>query len=231
MTEAARHIPIAPHFFCDGQGYVLTSSSLGGSMLTPKQIADLVLDGSAQEIAPLLTQGICLPVLFDSDCALDRQTLFVLGDLTPEQEQTWQARLTWKLEIPCGKLILLCSCTADDLAHAISGQPPQEDFEIFQVIDVPPNSYLVEIYAYPSSATVLMTLSDADYAEYETTMLEPDYDDAGHLTLVSYIIRLSPLKDELELPPMDDHAWLSTFTFRERGQGLRWVGSPRGYNV
>lgn len=95
MTEQRnRYIPISPQFFCDGDGYVLTSASLGGSNLTPSQISDIVLNGSAQDITPLLDQGICMPILFESDCALDRKTLFVLGDLTPQQEQGWQARLT-----------------------------------------------------------------------------------------------------------------------------------------
>lgn len=209
-------IPISPNFFCDGGGYLLTSSSLGGSNLTPNQISDIVLNGTAQDIAPLLSQGVCMPLLFEGDCALDRGTLFVVGDLTPQQEAEWQAKLTWKLDIPCGKLILLCSCMAEDLAHAISGEPPEEHYEIFQVIDVPPDSYLVEIYAYSPSLTVLMTLSDQEYEDYTSTMPEQDYEDDGNLTLVRYIVRLSPLQNfngELVLPQTTD-AWLDTFTFR-----------------
>ncbi|MEY3299543.1 MAG: hypothetical protein RLZZ597_2803 [Cyanobacteriota bacterium] len=209
-------ISISPNFFCDGGGYLLTSASLGGSNLTPSQIADIVLNGTAQDIAPLLFQGICMPLLFEGDCALDRGTLFVVGDLTPQQEAEWQAKLTWKLEIPCGKLILLCSCMAEDLAHAISGEPPEEHYEIFQVVDVPPGSYLVEVYAYPPSLTVLMTLSDQEYEDYTRGMPEQDYDDDSNLTLVRYIVQLSPLqnfKGELVLPQTTD-AWLDTFTLR-----------------
>lgn len=209
-------IPISPNFFCDGGGYLLTSSSLGGSNLTPNQISDIVLNGTAQDIAPLLSQGVCMPLLFEGDCALDRGTLFVVGDLTPQQEAEWQAKLTWKLDIPCGKLILLCSCMAEDLAQAISGEPPEEHYEIFQVIDVPPDSYLVEIYAYSPSLTVLMTLSNQEYEDYTSTMPEQDYEDDGNLTLVRYIVRLSPLQNfngELVLPQTTD-AWLDTFTFR-----------------
>ena len=214
MTKQVNtQIPISPDFFCDGAGYVLTSSSLGGSNLTPDQISDIVLNDSADDMTPLLTQGICMPILFDSDCALDRSTLFILGNLTPEQERDWCARLTWKLHIPCGKLILLCSCTAEDLAHAVSGRSPKEHFEIFQVIDIPPDSYLVEIYAYPSSSTVIMTLDDEEYEEFEKTMPEKEYDEAGNLTLVNYIIRLSPLTSEPEMPHHSG-SWLDTFTFR-----------------
>ncbi len=209
-------IPVSPNFFCDGGGYLLTSASLGGSNLTPSQISDIVLNGMAQDIVPLLSQGICMPLLFEGDCSLDRGTLFVVGDLTPQQEAEWQAKLTGKLEIPCGKLILLCSCMAEDLAHAISGEPPEEHYEIFQVIDVPPDSYLVEVYAYPLSLTVLMTLSDQEYEDYTRGIPEQDYDDDGNLTLVRYIVRLSPLQNlngELTLPQTTD-AWLDTFTFR-----------------
>lgn len=207
MNKYSQRIPIAPDFFCDGHGYVLTSASLGGSGLTPSQLSELVLNGSADDIAPLLDQGICLPILFESDCALDRNTLFVIGDLTHHEENDWLARLTWKLNIPCGKLILLCSCVAEDVAQAIAGIPPKEDFVIFQVIDVPPDFYKVDIYAYPSSTTVLMTLSDEEYEAYN------DYDDEGNLTSIGYIIRLSPLQEELQLPETND-AWLDNFTFR-----------------
>lgn len=105
---------------------------------------------------------------------------------------------------------------AEDLAQAISGEPPEEHYEIFQVIDVPPDSYLVEIYAYSPSLTVLMTLSNQEYEDYTSTMPEQDYEDDGNLTLVRYIVRLSPLQNfngELVLPQTTD-AWLDTFTFR-----------------
>jgi hypothetical protein len=217
MNLSSQRIPISRHFFCDGHGYVLTSASLGGSDLNPSQFSDLVLDGSADDIAPLLEQGICLPILFESDCALDQKTLFVIGQLMPQEEQDWCARLTWKLNIPCGKLILLCSCVAEDVAHAISGEPPQENFMIFQVIDVPPDFYEVNIYAYPGSPTFLETLDDDEYERYEAEMLTldlDDYDNKGNLTSVGYITRLSPLMNkELDLPETND-AWLEKFTFR-----------------
>jgi len=216
MSVYSKRIPISPDFFCDGHGYVLTSASLGGSGLNPSQFSDLVLNGSSDDIAPLLAQGICMPILFESDCSLDRKTLFVIGNLTNQEENDWRARLTWKLNIPCGKLILLCSCVTEDVAHAISGRPPRENFMIFQVIDVPPDLYKVDIYAYPSSPTFVETLDDKDYEKYEEKVLEldlDDYDNEGNLTSVGYIISLSPLKAELQLPETSD-AWLEKFTFR-----------------
>lgn len=218
MNLASQRIPISSHFFCDGHGYVLTSASLGGSDLSPIQFSELVLNGSSDAIAPLLAQGICMPILFESDCALDRKTLFVIGKLTPQEENDWCARLTWKLNIPCGKLILLCSCVAEDVAHAISGKPPREDFMIFQVIDVPPDLYEVNIYAYSSSPTFIETLDEEEYERYEKEMIEldlDDYDSQGNLISVGYIICLSPLTNmELDLPETND-AWLEKFTFRK----------------
>ncbi len=208
-------IPISPYFFCDGDGYVLTSASLGGSALTPSQISDIVLNGSAQDIAPLLDQGICMPILFNGYCVLDRKTLFVIGDLTNQEQNDWCARLTWKLNIPCGKLILLCSCVAEDLSHAISGKPPRENFMIFQVIDVPPDFYEVNIYAYSSSPTFMETLDDEEYERYQEKLESDldDYDNEGKLTSVGYIICLSPLNGELPLPEMTG-SWFEKFTFR-----------------
>src|SRR5690242_14064610 len=137
--ELRQSIPIASEFFCDGHYYVLTSASLGGSDLTPERVSDILGRADEPEIEELLKRGICIPLCFDGDCALDRTTVFVLGDLTEQEEHDWIARLSWKLNIPCGKFILLCGGgDAEELADAISGNPPKPNYQIFQAIDVPP---------------------------------------------------------------------------------------------
>ncbi|VXD23390.1 hypothetical protein [Planktothrix paucivesiculata] len=212
-------IPISPNFFCDGHDYLLTSASLGGSNLEPTQLSNILLNGTAQEIEPLLRQGICIPVGFDGDCALDRATLIVVGNLTQEEEDQWLGRLAWKLNIPCGKFVVLCGGGyAEDLAHAISGNPPQENYEIFQVFDVPPAEYLVEIYAYQSSLTAYQHLSSLKHSKdfnEDDDLEEEGYDENGNLILVSYIIRLTPLDIEPPFPHLDFHGWCDQFEFRE----------------
>lgn len=214
-------IPISPNFFCDGHGYVLTSSSLGGSNLEPDQLSHILLNGSSEEMANLLRQGICIPLSFDGDCAMDRSTLIVVGNLTQSEQDEWLGKFTWKLNIPCGKLVLICGGGyAEDLAHAISGKPPKEHYEIFQTFDIPPDEYLVEIYAYKSSLTVYHYLSslqeiDDDDDFTDDDLEEETYDQYGNLKKVSYIIRLTPLEKEPPFPPLDaNYGWCEEFTFR-----------------
>ncbi len=213
-------IPIANEFFCDGHYYVLTSASLGGSGLTPEAVSHVLGHADAQEIEGLLRQGVCIPLFFDGDCALDGSTVFVLGDLTDQEEHDWIGRLSWKLNIPCGKFIILCGGgDEDELADAISGKPPEPNYQIFQVIDIAPAEYLVEVYASLSSMTVQLSLEA--------------YDDKGHLQEnkalgqwyqanrpgidgISYIIRLVPLETEPPLPKLvPEIGWCGEFEFRQ----------------
>lgn len=213
-------IPISPKFFCDGHYYVLTSASLGGSDLSPEALSDILGRADESEITDLLRRGICIPLCFDGDCALDRTTIFVLGDLTEQEEHDWIARLSWKLNIPCGKFILLCGGgDAEELADAISGNPPQPNYQIFQAIDVPPAEYLVEIYAYFSSMTVQLSLEEYDenWNLQKDEVLRQWYQTHRPGTAdVGYIIRIVPLETtELPLPKLiPEIGWCGEFDFR-----------------
>lgn len=220
IPELRRVIPISEAFFCDGHYYVLTSASLGGSDLEPAELAQALARAETPEIQDLLSRGICIPLVFDGDCALDSNTIFVLGNLTEQEEQDWIGRLTWKLNIPCGKLILLCGGgDAEEFAYAISGNPPKPNYEIFQVIEVPPDNYLVEIYAYFPSMTVQLSLEDYDehWNLKENEALgqwyrenHPGSDDIG------YVIRLVPLEYEPAFPKLvPEIGWCGEFEFRQ----------------
>jgi hypothetical protein len=197
-----RAIPISNDFFCDGHCYLLTSASFGGSGLTAQQIEEILFaEDKDRTTELLLKKGVCFPVCFPGDCALDNAALFVLGDLTPEEERDWMARLRWKLNIPCGRLILCCGCLAEDLEPAVAGEAPDPHYEIYQTIEVPPDEYLVEIYAYFHSQTMQVALDD------ESDEYHARHDGAA------YIIRLTPLETE---PPLPETAsgWLENFEFR-----------------
>ncbi|MEP0946551.1 MULTISPECIES: hypothetical protein [Cyanophyceae] len=156
-------IPLAEDFFCDGHYYLLTSTSLGGSGLTAEELSNVLGQADEQAINNLLMRGICIPLFFDGDCALDGHTAIVLGNLTEPEEHNWIAKLAWKLTIPCGKFVIHCGRgDADELAYAIAGNPPEPNYRIFQIIDVPPGKYLVQICAYLSSMTVQLSLKEHD---------------------------------------------------------------------
>lgn len=219
ILEPRQSIPIATEFFCDGFQYLLTSASLGGSGIQPEELAEALIRSDQQAIEDLLKRGICMPLFFNGDCALDNKTLIVLGNLTEQEEQDWIARLAWKLNIPCGKFVLQCGAEAEDLAYAISGNPPTPSFQFFQVIEVPPGGYLVEVYAYFSSLTVQLSLNEYDenqnLKENETLRQwyqsnRPGWDDIG------YIIRLAPLETEPPFPRLvPGIGWCGEFEFRQ----------------
>ncbi|UBF24878.1 hypothetical protein K9N68_24960 [Kovacikia minuta CCNUW1] len=219
ILDSRKTIPISKEFFCDGHYYVLTSESLGGSGLSPEGVSDTLGRADEPEIEGLLRQGVCIPLFFDGDCALDSSTVFVLGNLTAQEEHDWIARLSWKLNIPCGKFVILCGGgDPEEFAHAISGTPPKEHYEIFQVIDVPPDEYLVEIYAYLPSMTVQVSLEEYDehWNLKENKALEEWYQSnrPGHAD-VGYIIRLVPLETDPPFPKLvSDIGWCGEFEFR-----------------
>lgn len=219
-TASRKVIPIDEAFFCDGHYYVLTSASLGGSGLTPEALSNTLRRADESEIEELLRRGVCIPLFFDGDCALDGETIFVLGDLTEQEEHDWIGRLSWKLNIPCGKFILLCGGgDAEELADAISGKPPKPNYQIFQVIDVPPAEYLVEVYAYLASMTVQLSLDEYDDKGNlkENENLEQWYKtNRPGMDGVNYIIRLVPLDTEPPLPKLVfEIGWCGDFEFRQ----------------
>ena len=216
LSEKNNRIPIPDEFFCDGHCYVLTSSSFGGSGLTAKELSDTLFEANEKKVTELLQKGVCLPICFEGDCALDGNTVFILGDLNEQEERNWIARLQWKLNIPCGKLILCCGCSDEDLGPAAAGQPPDKHYEIYQVINVPPAEYLVEIYAFLPSMTVQVSLDVYDekgnYREDEE--LEKWYqENRPGIEFLGYIIRLKPLENEPTMPELDG-GWFQKFEFR-----------------
>jgi len=218
--ESRRAIPINPDFFCDGPYYVLTSTSLGGSNLSTEELSERLGRGDPSEIEALLKHGICLPLYFGGDCALDQVTLFVLGDLTEQEEHDWIGRVISKLSIPCGKFVLLCGGgDPDEFAYAISGNPPHANYQIFQVIEVPPGEYLVEVYAYLSSMTVQLSLSEYDehWNLIEHKELESWYQEyRPGIADINYVIRLAPLIENPPIPQLDSEmGWCGVFEFRQ----------------
>lgn len=218
LSQTNNRILFSEDFFCDGHCYVLTSSSLGGKDLTAEQLSETLFSGDEIKVTELLEKGICFPICFEGDCALDNNTLFVLGDLNEQEERDWLACLSWKLNIPCGKLVICCGCSADELEHAISGKPPDKNYMIFETIEVPPAEYLLEIYAYFSSMTVQVSLDEYDEkGKYrENKELEKWYQ-TNHpgLENIGYVIRLKPLEDEPPMPKLNG-SWIEDFEFRHK---------------
>jgi hypothetical protein len=203
-------IPIDEDYFCDGHFAVLLSQSLGGSGIDPHKLADILGTGEPESMKDLLSRGVSLPIFFGTDCAMDGGTLFVLGELEERHQEAWIARLSSKLAIPCGKLVLLSGGgRGDELARAISGKPPDKDYCIYQTIDVPPGDYRVEVLAYLKSTTVGFLHEDLD-----DEALQEKYKDLPEVDEF-YVVHLTPLESDVPLPALVDEVnWPGVFELR-----------------
>jgi hypothetical protein len=205
-------IPIDEFFFCDGASVVLVSQSLGGSGMEPAALADALRFGDAETMNGLLARGVCLPLFFGSDCALDGVTSFVIGELDEPHERAWVARLTGKLAIPDGKLVLVCGGgDGEELARAISGVPADPDYWIYQSLDVPPGDHRVDVLAYAKSVTVALMHDDIDDPETIRALYAGLPEVQEH-----FVVQLTPLSKELPAPGLiDDIGWPGVFVRRE----------------
>jgi hypothetical protein len=209
-TTISTQIPLDEDFFCDGAYYLLTSHSLGKSGIDPHALADILGSPTASQMNDLLGKGVCLPLAFEGDCAMDGGTLIVVGELDARHEQAWIARLSSMLSIPCGKFVMLCGGgDGDGLARAISGKPADKDYVIYQTIEVPPGDYRVDVLAYLDSETVMYMDDDSDEDAIRNKF--------RHLPKVDecYVVHLTPLAGDLPLPPLlDEVNWPGVFEFR-----------------
>ena len=203
-------VEIDTEFFCDGHYSVLLSQSLGRSGIDPHKLADMLGESDPETLKDLLRRGICLPIDFGTDGALSDGSRFVIGELDAAHEKAWIGRLTGKLSIPCGKLVLLCGGgVGEDLARAVSGKAPDKDYVIYQTLDVPPGDYRVDVLAYVESPTVMLHHEDLDEDDIR--------DKYKHLPKVEdfYVIHLTPLKGDVPLPALiEDAGWPGVFEFR-----------------
>lgn len=133
-------------FFCDGPAYLIMSRSLGG--MSVEEFCQAHYRGNERDRKALVRQGIYLPLLFDGDCILD-DALIVFGELTPEEASQAIKAFTWKLNIPCGQLLICCEGQDDEEIRNAVQNVRREYLALFEIFDVPPGEYLVEIYATP----------------------------------------------------------------------------------
>ncbi len=226
-------IPVDEAFFCDGHSYILASSSLGGSGYSAGEIGDKLQAEDSEVIKDLLGRGICAPLLFPGDCALD-DVVFVKGDLSENEEDEWIGRLRVNLEIPCGEFMLMGGGLDEHFEVALeSFKAPDPQDVTFQKLKVDPGSYLVEVYAFLGSQTANEAWEDRDEkeepfsdwwkrtrgdeaeAEWIAFFNEEEYVDGEEFELQEYIIRISPKMEDVALPAIhDSRRWCSVYEIR-----------------
>jgi hypothetical protein len=243
-SPTRRVVPIREAFFWDGASYVLSSSSLGGSGLTAAAIGSRLQSEDPETVKKLLSAGICLPLHFPGDCALD-EAVIVIGDLDEEEEREWLGRLRSKLEIPCGEFLVMGGGLEDDFEEALpNAEPPDPEFVYFQKVQVTPGSYLVEVYAFLSSLVVNnewermpgaaeelgswwdQTRGSEPRPEWLAFFEDEEYVDSEEFGFLEYLIRLAPLSEDVPIPEFDIHTnWCTVSEFRR--PALCPAGIPR----
>lgn len=238
-TASRRVMPLREGFFNDGHWYVLTSTSLGGSGMSAAEISEQLQEADPPVIEDLLRRGVCLPLFFDGDCALDSAHV-VLGDLTPQEDAEWIGRIRSKLEVPCGEFLVLGGGIEEDFEVALEHfDAPDPHFVNFCKFRVPPATYLVEVLAFVGSMTVNVawdgmgihqgqkqtkeSLTDwwrgtrpgQPYPAWLESYLKSgmvEYD----LGLVDYLIRLAPWTEDVPTPALEPEThWPGVFEFRK----------------
>jgi hypothetical protein len=225
-------VPVNEAFFNDGHWYVLASSSLGGSGMSPEDIASKLQTEAEAELSDLIKSGVCLPLYFGCDCALD-SAIFVLGDLSDREEAEWLGRIRARLEIPCGEVMLMGGGMEEDFEVALPNfKPPDEHYQFFQKLKLEPGSYLVEVYAFLGSYPVNEAWEDLedekamekwwdesypgrDYPEWISFFKDEEYVDSEEFDLVEHIIRIVPTNEEIPVPSLEeDSKWVGDFEMR-----------------
>lgn len=229
MSE--RRVHTVGDFFNDGPVYLLYSSSLGGSGMTAAQLEEVINSDDPAEVRHLLERGVCLPLYFPGDCALD-QAVIVEGDLTESEEAEWIGRLRARLEIPCGEFILQAFGQAHEIEEATThDHAPDLHAVHFVKVQLAPGSYLIEVYAFVSSTTVNDFWGGPDGVDEvvgwwhrsrpgtEPPQWLEDYQRDGYVQseqgLLEYLIRLVPAKEDIPIPRQEDELGLGG-VFEER---------------
>jgi hypothetical protein len=193
--------------------------SLGG--LTPEELGQAWEGQGPKKVRQLVEEGAMMPMsLYQDDGYLVR---FVVGDLTAQEEAEWTARVRWKLNVPCGEVLVsgILSCDFEDEFAEIAPAEDNGSYWAGAYVEVPPGEYLAEVYSYPpgdlSGAWGAITNprtfgrrpgltpeKEADYFRRTRPGQEPpDWltEDFYETYYVNFVVRLTPLA---ETPPPPD---------------------------
>ena len=124
---------------------VYVQNDSGGFSIVPFSALDRIIeDDRNDDLSIVVDHQAILIMLYGDDSFPARVVLG--GGLTADEDAEWIARATWKLNVPCGK-VLLCGGFDPRLLAAWRDQGNDWDGSV-QPLDVPPGNYLVDLYTY-----------------------------------------------------------------------------------
>ncbi|MGH7463443.1 MAG: hypothetical protein ACREMA_20740, partial [Longimicrobiales bacterium] len=123
--------------------YVQNDSG-GFSIIPSSAIARIIEDNRNDDLSIVVDHQAILVSLYGDDSFPAR--VVIGGALTADEDAEWIARATWKLNVPCGKVLL---CGGFDPRLLDDWQHNGNDWDgSVQPLEVPPGNYLVDVYTY-----------------------------------------------------------------------------------
>ncbi len=121
--------------------------SLGG--LSADDLAQVWMGQQEVATQELVQRGVMMPMaLYQDDGYVVR---FILGDLAEQEAAEWTSRVIWKLDIPCGEVLVSGVLTPDfqEEFTTMAAAETNGSYWVGAYITVPPGTYQVEVYGYP----------------------------------------------------------------------------------
>ena len=75
----------------------------------------------------------------------------IMGELNEQESEEWVARVRWKLNLSCGKMVVsgIADDEEDEFASMPSATELEDNSDLLQCyVEVPPGEYQVEVYSY-----------------------------------------------------------------------------------
>ncbi|TAF06737.1 MAG: hypothetical protein EAZ77_11640 [Nostocales cyanobacterium] len=113
------------------------------------EFCNLIWGNETEKIQPFILENLAFLAmnLYQDD---GYRVRVVMGELNPQEQEEWVARVRWKLDLSCGAMVV--SGILDEDEEEFQNLPSAEEIEngdaLQCYVDVPPGIYQVEIYSY-----------------------------------------------------------------------------------
>lgn len=199
----------------------LAPRSLGG--VSPERFGQIWMGSADETVHDLVARGAFMGMSLYQDDGYNIR--FVMGELDAQEDAEWTAHVRWKLNVPCGQVIVSGSLSEDfddefaEIGKAVDGG----SYWVGGYVEVPPGEYRVDVYSYPpgdlSAGWGHITKTDLfgkhpgiepekelDYFNRTRPGQEPpvwikkEYYETSY---VNFVIQLSPLATDITAPPVE----------------------------
>lgn len=124
------------------------------SITSASAVKKMITEDLWEEMQRVFDDGLAIAVELYQDDGFNAR--IVLNDELKDEENEWMARVTGRLNIPCGKA-MVCGGFDPDVFHEFD---ESGESEFIAVVDIPPGAYRVDIYTYLNSINGKLCLSE-----------------------------------------------------------------------